>query len=309
MKQRLRREVHHRLSAWVATLCLCALTLAFAPACQSPGAELRPVAELPESYRVTWEAWLAADPNWEARRERIRVDPGLRRFLIDNLIIQLVRSYDRAELSNVERVGRFDRARAELLQWKSDAAPVLVELLAVADGVVGPLVGGLLVETGREALAPALELLERRELLARMRGATLIGKLPHGLKDEAHIQSELARLAAGDESAVVRGKAVEALARRGARDRDTSFAGGKLVDALRDADSLVAREAALGLARLADPRAVPALIAYLERCRLAGDVVGLEAAVDGLRTLTGADFRSDARAWQRWWGEQQGAAR
>ena len=83
------RERSRSNLALLAQLCLCAFALG-STACKSSSAEMRPVAELPESYRATREAWLADDPDWNARREQIEADPGLRKFVIDNLIIQSV---------------------------------------------------------------------------------------------------------------------------------------------------------------------------------------------------------------------------
>jgi hypothetical protein len=79
-------------------------------------AELVAPADLPERQRQAWERWQKGGAEWELEREAVREDPALARFTVDNLVVLLVRSYERSELARAgERAGPFERAQAELV--------------------------------------------------------------------------------------------------------------------------------------------------------------------------------------------------
>jgi len=283
---------------------LAGLVLAVCVACASETKSVRSLDELPPQYRTAWEAWLTDDPEWPTMRQAVQNDPALTRFMVDNLVRVMVRAYDRAELAdhNAEKLGRFERARAELIVMKADALPVLIELLAIADGVVAQLTESLLVELGRDALEPARGLLRRDDHLVRLRGLDLVQKLPHALEREAELQAQLAQLLASDPAWAVRAKAAETLARRAAKGRDLSFARRELSRALSDDESMVAQTAVRGLRALGDPEAIPALINYLERSARAQDARALKLTVGALGALSGGQALGiDGRAWRAWW--------
>jgi len=285
---------------------LVTLVLALAACAGAPKVELTPMEELPEANRAIWTAWNAEDPSWPTWREQALADPRLTEFLIGNLWRQMVRAYDRSDITPAGQLEMtpFDRARAELLILGEPAAPLLVELMGTGDGVVANLSAGLLQEIGEPATLPTLAQLTRPELKARQRAAELLGHLPYARGGgEDAVKAALAASLETDEDWIVRASAAIALGQRGSRDRDTDFTRGALSRALGDDDEGVSRRAAAALAKLHDPAAIPALINYLERGFRESRLPVIRSAQRSLLGLAGETEERDVAAWRAWWRE------
>src|SRR5206468_12037661 len=76
--------------------------------------------ELPAKQRAVLEAWRAGGSRWEDERARVQADPDLAQFLVDNLIVQMVRSFDRSELGSALRPESRSEEHTSELQSRSD---------------------------------------------------------------------------------------------------------------------------------------------------------------------------------------------
>lgn len=272
-----------------------------------PRAELTRASELPQRHRELLAAYGRGGEDWEAARAEALADPELERFLVDNLVIEMVRSWS-AMAGEVAPRSRqaFERAQGELVHLGPSAVDVLAGLLGVRDGVVGLLAARTLERIGRPSVAPvALTLADAPERETRRRAAELLETLPHGGDDEPAAQAALARALASDPEWIVRAQSARALGARGSRDRDTEPARRALERALGDEDVSVAASAAEGLALLHDPLAVPALIGALERAVAEGDLRMVRALERALAGATGSAERRDLAGWRDWWYEHR----
>lgn len=258
--------------------------------------------ELPPRERQAWEAWQRGGGRWELAREEVRRDPELVRFLVDNLVRVMVQSYDRSRLARVgESSGPFERAASELVELGDESTPVLVELLAVRDGIVAFLAADVLARIGARAVDPTAALLDAREPETRRRAAELLGRLPHAGGAEVRVQEALAARVRGDHEWIVRAEAARALGARGARHEHKGFALGVLGRALGDPDAAVLQSACAGLVALGERRAVPTLARALEPASQRGDLKGLETLQATLRALTGMPRSLTPEQWLAWY--------
>lgn len=263
--------------------------------------------ELPRREREVWERYHAGGAAWELEREHVLADPGLGRFVVDNLVREMVSSYDRSRLARAgELAGPFERAAAELVELAPISTPVLIELLGVRDGIVSFLAADLLARIGAPALPPLLTKLGDPQPEVRRRSAELCARLPIGASsaEEASVGEALARLVQQDKAWIVRAQAARALGARGARQKHKGFAAGVLTRALSDGDPAVVESAANALRELSEPRAVPLLIDALERSLAAGALAPARAAQESLRGLTGQKRDLLPQEWRRWWAEE-----
>lgn len=264
--------------------------------------------ELPAAQRAAWSAWQENGPAWEEGRAAWLAAPEVARFLVDNWILVMVRTYDRSGLARRGALpGPFERARQELLHARERSAPVLLELVAIADGVVARLAADLLVEMDDPALAlAAAEKLDAEDPAGRQRAADLLARLPHALDAEPAVEEALARAALDDPEWTVRAQAARAMGLRAERGGRLERAREVLSRALGDEDPAVARAACEALGTLRDPRAVPALVNHLERRVRAGaglaEVRTIEAA---LRAATGDPRSRTPQEWRAWWQEHR----
>lgn len=257
--------------------------------------------QLPERERAVWEAWQKGGARWELERDRVRADPQLARFLVDNLVRTLVKSYDRAQLARAgQQNGPFERASAELVALAEHSTPVLDGLLAVPDGIVAFLAADVLARIGAPALPYVSARLEGGLPETRRRAAELCERLPHAAQGEIELQQRLAKLVEHDEAWIVRAQAARALGARGSRHDHKGYALGVLGRALADADVAVVENAAAGLAALGERRAVPVLARALRPAAQKGQVKGVRAIQGALRALTGVREDLEPEAWLDW---------
>ncbi len=272
------------------------------------GASARMVkpAELPERQREVLEAWKVGGEAWANQRAAIESDPELARFLVDNLVVQMVRSFDRSALGSAVRPeSPFSRAQAELIRLPGSSVPVLVELLLVGDDIVAFLAADTLKHIGAAAVDPVAAKLGAAQPELRRRVVELLEALPESPTDEPAILGRLGRIAERDDAWIVRAQAVRSLGARAARRTQKGFAAAVLARALADPDPEVQKTALEALAVLGDSTAVPALIRRLERAANEGDLPALHAAQAALRRLTGEQRDLDPEDWWKRWSTRE----
>jgi HEAT repeat protein len=189
-----------------------------------------------------------------------------------------------------------------------ESVPTLVQLVALGDDVVAVQAGSVLAAIGlSEARAAARvgELLDDPEPRTRRRAAHLLAELASAGAEEAVLQRRLARAALEDSEWSVRAEAARSLGARASAGRESAAARAALEQALFDADPTVAAWAAEGLGALEDPRAVPALIAGLERGVRDGELALLAAVERALALASGERAPRDLAGWRRWWDEHR----
>lgn len=266
-----------------------------------------PIERLPERERAALEAWRAGESAWLESRDTFVHDPALAAFLVDNLVVVLVRSYDSG---HVPREGvpvrPFERARAELVRLPEFSGPVLAELLVVGDGVVAYLATDVLRRLPGGVAAPAVaERLTAERVEQRRRAADVLERLQDAGTAEHGVQASLARLLVSDPEMIVRAQAARALGARAGRGvvaEPTRLAAlDALSRALSDHDPDVRASAAVGLAELGDVRAVPALVQALGRAlQGTADRTEVRALQTTLRRLTGEPQDQDLAGWRAW---------
>jgi len=273
---------------------LLAMVLAGACAGPRPATERRPgdpgavvaVGELPEGHRELLEAYGKGGAAWEDARRRALADPELARFLVDNLVIELVRAWHGQNAADPARARRaFERARAELVRLGAAAGPILAQLLDVGDSVVAELAADVLVRIDPTPVAGVARLLGAPEGETRRRAAALLSRLGADPAADERAREALVRLAHADPEWTVRAEAAAALGIRGARERSSAPARKALERALLDPDPAVAAVAAKALQHLDDPRAIPALKQALERAAERGDLRVLRAVEEAIAVL------------------------
>jgi len=267
---------------------------------ESGTGELRSVSEIPDRYRQVLEDYGAGEERWAERRAEVRADPELAQFVVDNLIVEMVRAFSTATVQ-VADSGPYERAQAELVRFADVSTPTLVELLGLPDDLVVFVAGQTLVRIGRPACEPVAGRLDDESWKVRLRAAELLGELPHAGRAEPGIRQALAERISADPEWVVRARAALAAGSRGARDRELAPWRALLVGALADPDPSVVRSAAEGLATLGDPSSVPALIEALDRTARAAEMGPARAIQEALVELTGLEGTTGASAWRHWW--------
>jgi HEAT repeat protein len=265
----------------------------------SEGARVVPLAELPETYRATWAAWLEGAPEFELERARVERDPDLARFVVDNLVREMVRTYDRSGFARPGgEPGRFERAQADLVAFAPQSAPVLAELVRVRDGVVAFLAADRLVAIGPPSVPLVLPLLAAERTETRRRAAELLGRLAHVGQGEIEVQKALADHAEHDPEWPVRAEAARSLGARGRRHDHKGYAAGVLLRAVHDQDDTVASSAAKGLEALGEPRVIPRLADALGAASSEGRVGVVRDIEHALVALAGDGQRRSLAQWR-----------
>jgi HEAT repeat protein len=296
----------------------CALAaLAALVACSSSGGAAAPrggrsvpTEELPERERALWQAWNAGGPEWVLERERARDDPRLAAFLVDNLVLVMVRAWRSGQIARLgaagdDAHGPYERARAELVELADASTPVLVGLLRIGDGEPAYVAADVLRSIGAPALVPVTRLMDAERDEVRRRAAELVGVLPCPVERERLLQERLARAVRDDPDWFVRREAARSLAARAGRFLERELARRTLVAALADGEPLVVGEAARGLGELGDPRSMPALIDVLEAAVRSGDLALMRVAQAALRELSGGRNLRSPADWRAFWQDNR----
>ena len=270
---------------------------------------VRSVAELPPAYGELWVAWREKAPDWTDRRRAALADPELTRFLVENLVLDMLAGYKRADFSTPGAMAgsQFDRARAELIVIGEPATWSLAELNAIGNGYGSAIGGQALIEIGRPSIPAVVAQLDRQEFQARGRAVDVLADLPHARRSESELQERLRVMMVKDPEWTVRKRCVDALAARASRDTTVEEARRSISRALGDPDEAVRRSAARALMRVGDPQAIPALINYLERCEREADLRGHDAALEALHGLSGTREPTDSASWRAYWRDRNRA--
>jgi HEAT repeat protein len=200
-----------------------------------------------------------------------------------------------------EREGPFEHAQSELVDFQAQSIPVLVQMIAVKDGIVAFLAADTLKRIGASAVEPTAGLLADPSAEVRRRAANLLGELPSGGEADAGVLEKLGDRVVHDEAWVVRAEAAEALGARGAQRAERGYAVAMLARALADSDATVSQSAASALERVGDPRAIPVLIRALEQAVRQGEPKSARAIDAALRKLSGESGARSAADWSAWW--------
>jgi hypothetical protein len=266
-------------------------------------------AELPARQREVWEQYERDGAAWEIAREDVRRDPALARFMVDNLVIELVHANDHSgHAPSGGREGPYERAQAELVYFQDSALPVLTQMLSVKDGIVAFLAADTLKKIGAPAAEPVARDLDDPSPEVRRRAAELLGELPHVDAIEPALLEKLGERTLHDTAWIVRAQAALALGTRGARHAEKGYAVSVLARATGDPDATVAESAAQGLERVGDPRAIPILIRALEQAVRQGQPKAVTTIQSALKKLSGQSRDRDAEEWWRWWEHHPVAA-
>lgn len=285
---------------------------------------MKPTAELDLDRQEVIAAFREGGATWIEMRERVRDSDELAGFVVDNMIDQMIRSYDQSAVARTgEREGPFERARAELLALPEHAAPVLIEFLdadLARDTVAGFLASDVLIRIGAPALRPAARKLSSKNPETRRRTVELCGVLAPeatefpdwtGGPEGPDILSVLAACTTDDASWVVRGEAARALGRRASRAAQKRLARTTLAQALTDPDRSVRGVAAQALGELGDPRGIPVLASYLDAAVDAGEPENVDHARASLIRLARDRFehrdprRFTSRDWRTYWERER----
>ena len=268
-----------------------------------------PIAELPELQRSVLVDYGRGGEVWDARRAEVRANPELTRFLVDNLVVELMRGFHLGSVATTGgRQAAFERAQAELVRFGDESAPVLAELLGAPDFMTAFCAVDTLKRVGRPAVVPTTLLLEHSDWRARQRAAELLAALPHAASGEPTVFAALTE-ALEDDEWIVRAQVAKTLGERGARGRELGPTREVLVRALDDDDPAVVRNAAAGLGALGDPGAIQALVATLASGHHAGDLRLVNEAEQALVAITGRHSVRSVAEWQRIAGEQPASSR
>jgi len=269
-------------------------------------AHVVPLAQLPEAQKRVLTAYARGGDEWEREREDVLADPALTSFLVDNLIVEMVRAHAGLTGAEPARSRRaFDRAVNELVRVGEPSLPQLVGLLEVSDGIVSALASYTLRQLGKPAALAVEPLLDSPNTETRRRAAAVLEKLPHTADNEPELRKRLVRLALSDPEWLVRAEAAQTLGSRGHNDRVSEPWRKALEECLFDSDPAVADAAARGLTTLGDARAIPALINSLERTAQAGNLRVFKATQTALRALSAGQVQPDVAAWRKWWDEHR----
>lgn len=275
-------------------------------ACSSPsdGPRLVSSSELSVRKAEAWKQYEGGGAAWEVARSDVMRDPELSRFMVDNLFVRMVRSYERVGVAHAgQSDGPFERAQAELVAWQPESIPVLVQMLTVKDGIVSFLAADTLKRIGASAVAPVGQLVDDPSPEVRRRAVHLLGELPNVGEKEPAALEKLGERVARDEAWIVRAEAAEALGARGARHTERGYSVAVLARALSDPDPAVAQSAARALEAVGDARAIPVLIRALGDAVRRGEPKSARIIDAALKKLSGEVRDRDVEEWSIWWQE------
>ena len=290
----------------------------------APEEVMTPTAELDIDRREVVEAFRAGGAEWVEMRERVRDDETLAGFVVDNMIDQMLRSYDLSQVARTgERTGPFERAQSELIELGEHAAPVLAEFLdadLARDTVAGFLAADVLLRIGELSLGPVASKLDSDNSETRRRTIELLGRLAptvtrvpeHStVHSGAEILTVLGELALRDSDWIVRGEAARAVGARGAYAKNRKSARETLAKVLNDADPSVRGVAAQALGELGDPRGMPLLTSYIDAEVQEGEFANVAHAQESLVRLARDRFegqepkRFTTADWRSYWHRER----
>jgi hypothetical protein len=265
------------------------------------GTHLVNKAELSPEKRAVLEAYERGGTSWESTREEVKRDPALARFMVDNLAVALVHTYERiGPAQSGQKTTAFDRAQSELVLLQPESTREMVEMLTLKDGIVAFLAADTLKLIGAPAIEPVTKLLDDASPEVRRRAARLLSELPNAGDGEPAVLESLGRRVSRDDAWIVRAEAAEALGARSARNAERGYAVAVLARALGDPDATVAQSAARALESVGDARAIPILVRALEQAVRQGEPKTARGIEDALKKLTGETRDREPEEWRAW---------
>lgn len=262
--------------------------------------------DLPERHRRVLEAWKKGGAAWEIEREAVRADPELSRFVVDNLMVEMVQAFERSRIAGPGRApGPFERAQNELVEMREHSTAFLAEFLPVRDGIVSFLAAQTLERIGAPAVPVVAKVLDDERPESRRRAAELLGRLPVDAAVEPAVLESLGRRAEKDDEWIVRAQSARTLGLRAARLPQKGFALGVLLRVALDEDASVATAGAGALGDLGEVRGIPRIAELLPRAGAAGRPGVVDALQASLARLSGDTTRRDAAGWRAWWRENE----
>ncbi|MFQ5503733.1 MAG: HEAT repeat domain-containing protein [Planctomycetota bacterium] len=257
------------------------------------------------------QGFLRAEESYAAERDRaLAADRRFGPWLAKSMVNHAVRDYDRliAERQIPEQWIRssaamdsrlFVRARRELVVLGQDGLNAIRSYLLRARRAQLRSIGGLLLlGYPKEQLFSIVEQeLEEGTRASRRSMLRLLADLP-----DVQQSLRLLRDAARSSDWQIRGEALRPLAmvwRKTGEGDGAAF----LWSAYRgDRDDFVRRQALLAIGSLGDLAQARPLIDALETLMRGDRHAEAEAAAEGLRSLTGKDFKTSVRRWRQWLG-------
>ena len=167
------------MAAGCTVLLAAGCTVLLAAGCTVPAEEPTPVlrasSQLPEAERQLLEAWRSRGSDWPLVREGALEDPRLASFLVDNALLDLIRAWQRGELTFTE-AGGYEEVRAEVLALGAAAAPSVAALLGLGNGYGPAIASDVLLRLGPAgARALLAEVAPDRSALVRGQALDLLG--------------------------------------------------------------------------------------------------------------------------------------
>ncbi len=190
---------------------------------------------------------------------------------------------------------QYEWARVELLAIGERSIPILREFLLAkgSDNVLREQCSITLCRLGPKGHAPILEAAAAKDRWTRVAAAKGIG-----VSDTEELAGSLKTMLLSDPAWEARAEAALAFGKM------KSEAGVQpCIQALKDADSLVRREAARALGEIGSLDAVPALIEVLEKDPKSRHS---ELSMMSLQKISGLKYGPDPVQWKGWWGSRGG---
>jgi hypothetical protein len=287
-------------------------TLGFVALCVAGGCASGPAKSTDrDALREYWARYLADDPVWpDLREEWIRRGPEDRRILLDNLFQELLLGYGQVLGSgspsgvSLETSERWRRARREIVYLRSDAVDYGLEFLDMltekpkVDWMMVDLIGQLLADLHAAGEVGEAMVEGSRSTASR---AALIQALSFMAADDASIEP-LARACEGDphwRNRALAAEALEPLAKRDARAQQA------LIQALRDADPYVTKQAAHSLRNVREKSVQKSLIDCYVEVYAEANLAMAQVLYNVLKTNTQQLLLStNPEEWQEWYGRQ-----
>lgn len=292
-------------ASWVLRIGVASLALACHTPPEPPApAPLQTLDQLPERQRELLLAWRNRSPSYPALREAAREEPALLSFLVDNLMLDLLRAWHRGRFT-FDEVGGYHEVRTELVRLGAPSAPALAALLGVGNGYGPAIAEDVLPLLGEAAVSALLdETNVDRPPLVQAQAMDVLEALPFLGPRPMDVLTVLQERLAQSEHWVVRERAartIGSLAPRSSLSEEERLALVRSLSlALADTDRAVSNTAALSLALVRDLRAVPALVNHLERLQRGDDLAAARAVQRALEELTGVRGLRTAAAWRGW---------
>ena len=256
--------------------------------------------------RALFSAWNEGAVEFELASSGLLEDEELARLWAEDLVLVMVASYRSVGVTAPGQLnGNFERAQRALLELAELAVEPLVTMVLIGNEIAAHLALDTLVEGRERSAAPVLAgAMSGAAPSARARAASGLGALAFSAEREGEVLGALEQVLLNDPVWVCRAQAARSLQARADRAGAILRVRSALSRGLGDVDEGVQDACCLGLQRLGDQAATPALINHLERLvRAGGGLNRLRAAQAALKSLTRTEQDLSPRQWRARWAE------